>query len=348
MSCSVNRRQFLRGSLMAGAMTGFVSLEEQILVDSLARGEGRVVERPTPGEMPMGVLGNLKISRLISGGNLIGGWAHSRDLLYVSELMRAYNTEARQFDTFELNEEAGINTVQVDMTQVDIVNRYKQERGSKLQIITSVRPLWGLWTQPAWDQIKTDIDRVVDQGVDTVYIHGGYADRLVEAKVFQGRDENIPYIGQIIEYIKSKGVPAGLGSHALEVVKEADRAGIEPDYYFKTFHHDQYWSATPAQYRKPFTVDVERKLDPNEPHDNMYDLDPEATAAYMKTKKQPWFAFKTLAAGAIEPKSGFTYAFAGGADFIVVGMLDFQVAKDVTIFRETLASLEGRERPWCA
>ncbi|MCK7538532.1 MAG: hypothetical protein MZV63_50020 [Marinilabiliales bacterium] len=43
----------------------------------------------------IGKIGNHEISRLIMGGNLIGGWAHSRDLLYVSSLFRAYNTERK-------------------------------------------------------------------------------------------------------------------------------------------------------------------------------------------------------------------------------------------------------------
>jgi hypothetical protein len=36
----------------------------------------------------------------------------------------------------------------------------------------------------------------------------------------------------------------------------------------------------------------------------------------MKTVKKPWFAFKVLAAGAIEPKDGFRFAFENGTDFI--------------------------------
>lgn len=45
------------------------------------------------GSLPMGKIGNHEISRLVAGGNLIGGWAHSRDLQYVPSLFRAYNTE---------------------------------------------------------------------------------------------------------------------------------------------------------------------------------------------------------------------------------------------------------------
>ena len=47
----------------------------------------------------MGQIKNLKLSRLISGGNLISGWAHSRDLSYVHNLMEHYNTPEKVLET---------------------------------------------------------------------------------------------------------------------------------------------------------------------------------------------------------------------------------------------------------
>ena len=40
--------------------------------------------RDLKGRLPQAKIGNLALSRMILGGNLIGGWAHSRDLVYVS------------------------------------------------------------------------------------------------------------------------------------------------------------------------------------------------------------------------------------------------------------------------
>ena len=54
------------------------------------------------------------MSRLLIGGNLIGGWAHSRDLMYASKLFTSYNTEAKIFETLELAQECGVNTIQID------------------------------------------------------------------------------------------------------------------------------------------------------------------------------------------------------------------------------------------
>jgi len=58
----------------------------------------------------------------------------------------------------------------------------------------------------------------------------------------------------------------------------------------------------------------------------------------------PVMGFKVLAAGAIEPEDGFRWAFENGADFICVGMFDFQVIKDVNIVLDILTDLSGRRR----
>jgi len=47
----------------------------------------------------------------------------------------------------------------------------------------------------------------------------------------------------------------------------------------------------------------------------------------MRTVNEPWIAFKALAAGAIPPQDGFKFAFENDADFICVGMFDFQIVE---------------------
>ena len=62
---------------------------------------------------------------------------------------------------------------------------------------------------------------------------------------------------------------------------------------------------------------------------------------YMKGLPQPWIAYKVLAAGAIHPKDGFRYAFENGADFICVGMYDFQIVDDVNIALTVLGDAQA-------
>jgi hypothetical protein len=80
------------------------------------------------------------------------------------------------------------------------------------------------------------------------------------------------------------------------------------------------------------------------PADNYWDMTPERTVAFMQEVEKPWIAFKVLAAGAIRPESGFRYAFENGADFICVGMFDFQVEENVKLAKSVIQQTQNRER----
>lgn len=336
MNTHLNRRNFLAQAALASAGVSSVSQGAETLPQAAP------VAPASKGTMPTGKIGKFNISRIISGGNLISGWCHQRDLLFVANLAKAYLTEQKQFDTLQALEENGVNTVVLDMVQLDILNRYKQQRKGKLQSVVAIRQPWSEWGHLEWPDLQAQIDETMAKGPDLLFVHGGYSDRMVQS----GLPECLQLIGKAITYIRKKGYPAGLGSHALEVPMACDKAGIEPDFYFKTFHHDKYWSATPKEHRKRFCVDGPRSTDHNGFHDNIFCIDPEETIAYMAEKKQPWIAFKTLAAGAIHPRSGFKYCFENGADFLAVGMFDFEVQEDLQVARDTLKDCSGRERPW--
>jgi hypothetical protein len=78
----------------------------------------------------------------------------------------------------------------------------------------------------------------------------------------------------------------------------------------------------------------------------MFDLFPLKTMEVMKGVDKPWIAFKVLAGGAFLPKDGFKFAFENGADFICVGMFDFQVIDNVNTACNVLGNLKNRERKW--
>lgn len=65
-------------------------------------------------------------------------------------------------------------------------------------------------------------------------------------------------------------------------------------------------------------------------------------------RKEPWIAFRTLAAGAFALKAGFQFAFQNGADSICVGMFDWQVVDNVNTVLDVLADVTNRQRPWRA
>lgn len=87
-------------------------------------------------------------------------------------------------------------------------------------------------------------------------------------------------------------------------------------------------------------------LDRNQFHDNMWCAAPEKVTEFFSTCDTPWIGYKVLAAGAIPPEDGFKYAFSCGADFICVGMFDFQVIQNANIVHELLNSGINRSRRW--
>jgi hypothetical protein len=322
---------------MAGSVAGaagFLGLEERILLAAMEKNsEANEAKSPQPkvNSIPTGKIGNITISRLMLGGNLIGGWAHSRDLIYVSKLFKAYNTKEKIYETLALAEEHGINTILLPDSLLDIIIKYRADTGGKMQTIIDFRPDEGNPT--------VGIDKVIDKGAETIYLHGASCDNCVKRN-------QIAVMEKALEYIKKKGIPAGIGCHSYYVLEQCRDVKLEPDYWVKTFHHDKYWSAHPKEKREPFTVDNKQSEDHNEIHDNMFCLEPEETIQFFKTEEKPWIAFKTLAAGAIHPTAGFKYAFENGADFITVGMFDFQIAEDTAIVRKVLEKTKQRPRPW--
>ncbi len=287
------------------------------------------------GALPKGKLGKHEISRLVFGGNLIGGWAHSRDLIYVPSLFRAYNTEKKIFETLMLAEKAGIDTINIGFPTMETMVKYRKLTGSNIKVIVQVHP------DMENNDYFVNLDKAVDMGMDIIQVQGNWCDWLV-------RDNRLDVIDKMLERIRSHGLTAGLASHTVDALIACEEQGIIPDYYMKTMHHDQYWSAHPMENRFPFEVDGKKHLDHNRFHDNCFCLFPDRTVEFVQRAKVPVMGFKVLAAGAITPEDGFKWAFENGADFICVGMFDFQVVNDVNITIDVLNNLKNRKRDWVA
>jgi hypothetical protein len=266
----------------------------------------------------MGRIGNVKISRIFCGGNLISGFAHSRDLIYVSSLLRQYFTDDKVMETFEICEEVGINTaiLRLDEHCIRIINKYWNDRGGKLQWIAQVK-------MPSSDPLS-EAKTAIDRGAIGVYVHGGVADTCVA-------NNRVDLLAKAVEFIKQNGAVAGVGGHSVDVPMACEQANVGVDFYMKTLHSHKYWSAN----RQP-------------DHDNIWSKTPEKTIEFMKTVDKPWIAYKVMAAGAIHPRDAFKHAYEGGADFICAGMFDFQVREDVLVAKGILSGTIDRQRPWRA
>jgi hypothetical protein len=318
MKATLNRRHFVitatLGPLAAAHAADAITKPTVIVEDWQKETKPPVPKDP----MPMGKIGQVELCRLMLGGNLISGYSHSRDLTYVSQLMKRYNTEFRIINTLEIAESQGINAINLSIwDNVSFLQKH-WKNGGKMKLIAQALPSADL------DQFK----KAVDMGACGVHIQGHGAEKLVEKG-------DLAEIRRIIEYLKSQKVLTGVAAHALSVIVECEKAGIEPDFYQKTLHSHDY----PTAPRTSEAGDLGA-------YDNSWCKDPQAVIDFMATVKKPWIAFKVMAAGAIPPQKAFTYAFQNGADFVLAGMFDWQIAEDVNLAKEALAGIK-RPRPWC-
>ena len=141
MNARFARRRFLKHSLAASAaLPAFISHEERALLLRAGQTTGPAAQ-PAAGAKagaaasPIGKIGQVQISRLICGGNLISGYAHSRDLIYVSELLKHYFTAEKIMETWALCEQHGINSMVAypgDHQAVEVYRKHRA-RGGKIQ-----------------------------------------------------------------------------------------------------------------------------------------------------------------------------------------------------------------------
>lgn len=283
------------------------------------------------GKMPSGRIKETVLSRVMIGGNLISGFAHARDLIYVSTWLKKYFTDEKVIETLWLCEACGINTAvfRCDEDTIRILEKY-WSRGGKVR--------WLAQTYPEGSDI-TNIKTAIDHGATGAFVMGNIADKIV----FENKIDDLI---RPIEYIKSQGLIAGTAAHSIRVPIVCAENGIKTDFFMKTFHHNKYWSATPLDPDNPELP--EQGPDHNQSHDNIWCMSDKITADFFMNNDTPWIAYKVLAAGAIKPEDGIRHAFSSGADFACVGMFDFQVIENTNIAYDILNSDLNRQRKWYA
>jgi len=358
----IQRREVLKhlatipflGAVVFGALrrTRMSSLEEQNLVDSSSGATKQFVQKimaggnndllkdlkgkqftdetnQLKGSLPKGMLGNMESSKLILGGNLLSGYAHSRDLIYVSSLVLNYHQKDRIFRTLMLAEQSGINTILSNPVVMPLMKEYWDGGYGKIQFLTDCAGLdysdyangvKAMDFQKYMDLVKG----AIDDGASSCYIQGETADFYIQ----NNQPEKLV---KVMDMIRDNGLSVGIGAHKIETIKKCVELGLEHDFWMKTLHTHDYWSA-----KHPIW------------NDNMYCFDPQETINYMETLEKPWIAFKTLAAGSIKPEEAFPYVFNNGADFLCVGMYDFQIIDDVNITLGAMENARERTRPWRA
>ena len=335
---SLQRREVLRDLISVPFLGAFAyalykknkweSFEEKVLGNTDATTSATVKSfdfsslKELKGQVPhTNIIGGVEFSRIILGGNLISGWAHARDLLYVSELVKAYHTDEKVFNTFSIAEQCGINTFLTGPVLSRVITKYWRNNIGNIKFISGGPGVGATAVEKLIDGAKKSIDI----GAAACYVHGGFSDVWAKAGEYD-------QIQKVVEFIRQNGIPAGIGGHRIETIKGCVEHGIKPDFWVKTLHDHKYWSARPGE----------------EYEDNNWCYKPQETIDFMESLDEPWIAFKVMAAGGITPQEGFKYAFENGADFICAGMYDFQVVEDANIALNILNSdfKDTRKRRW--
>ncbi|HWQ90949.1 MAG TPA: hypothetical protein VN673_04705 [Clostridia bacterium] len=322
MTRKLSRRGFVKSSLLASAA---LPLAVQAQNQTPAQPASAPAPRPQD-SLPTGRIGDQEFSRLMLGGNLIGGWAHARDLSYVSTLMRRYNTPSKIRETLEIAESSGI-TAMNSWVMDDNAQLFEHWKcGGKMKWISQVR----LDEGGGFSQLQ----KAIDQGAVGVHLTADAAEGLLDRN-------KLDTIAESVQFIRRSKKLAGIASHDLRLLVECEKAKLDFDFYQKTFHSHEYYTAPKPGDKTPVGV-----------NDNSWCNDPQAVVDFMAKATTPWIAFKILAAGAIPPRAAFPYAFNNGADFILVGMFDWQIPENAKLARRVVEIVKGsgskRTRAWCS
>jgi len=292
----ISLRETGRRSFLKQACGGAATLSAGALVPI----SGGALESAPPGpELPTIQLGPHNVTRLVAGGNPIGGYSHST--INMSRHMQEYFTLAQTIEFLERCVREGINTWQFDHLEKPIAAlRAVRERGKKLNFIC-------LHAERERDApLKTVI---TDMKPIAIVHHGGVTDRLFRAgKAQEVRD--------FVKKVRDQGVLAGVSSHCPDHIKRMADEAWENDLFMTCF----YYVNRPREEQQKMLG----KVVVGEP---FFESDPIEMTNVVRQVSKPCLGFKILAAGQLcssqeSVQKAFQFAFGRikKTDAVIVGM----------------------------
>ena len=237
-------------------------------------------------------IGGVRVSRLALGGDLFAGHAHGRDLIWADEFMRRYNLGGGLERTVRYAVRCGVNAIFAEKQFIPAVREAAASVGGAMAYFVNCENAF-------------DAKFAVEGGAAGVYVRPELADRMA-------KDADAAGLKALFGALRGSGLPAGIGAENVATVKFCADAGLKPDFWVLAFHDLGYPAAD---------------LGPG--YNNLWCADPAGTAAYMKTRPEPWVSIRGLAGGAIEPKAACAFAYANGVGAVALDLLDFRVVDAV-------------------
>lgn len=262
-------------------------------------------------KLPRITIGNLKVSRLIVGGNPFSAISHQS--AEQDTAMRDYYTTERIKQTLRQCEQVGINTFcgRADNHIMRLLNEYWNEGGT-IQ--------WLAQTAPERLSLEQNIQQAARAGAQAIYIQGGTADQAMEA-------DRLEDLRQPLELIHSLGCVAGIAGHNPETHFRAVEIGLPTDLHMVCFYN---------------LTGRRGKIDVADPNEKYHPDDPAGATECIQKLEKPCLAYKVLAAGRRDPTEAFTFAFQNikPGDAVVMGVYTkhqpTQVADNVKLVLEVL------------
>lgn len=237
-------------------------------------------------------LGGVEMSRLALGGDLIAGHSHARDLIWTDEFMRRYNGGVTLGRTVRYCSFCGIDSVFAEPAYLVRMQEAAKEVGGELKFFANCAT-------------ADEVALAKANGAKGAYTRPEVTDALAKKGDVDG-------LKALVATFKAAGLATGIGAEDVATVKFCVAQGILPDYWVLAFHSLDYPAAT-----------LQTKCN------NIWCADPEETAAYMKTRPEPWVAIRGLAGGAIDPVKAYRFAVAHGATAVAIDLLDYRIVEVV-------------------
>ncbi len=290
LQSETGRRAFLKQACGSAAALAAAGLDARA---------GAAPQTAPPGNLPTIQLGSHKVTRLIAGGNPIGGFGHS--VPNMDRHMLDYFTLERTTEFLEKCAREGINTWQFDHMEKPIAAlRAAREHGAQLNFICLHAE------RPKDAPIKAVI---VDMNAIAIVHHGGVTDSLFRAgKAQQVRD--------FVKKVHDHGVLAGVSSHCPDNIKRMADEGWENDLFMTCL----YYVSRPKEEQEKLLG----KVVVGEP---FFESDPVDMTNVIRQVGKPCLAFKILAAGrkcgdqkSVQNAFRFAFERIKPTDAVIVGM----------------------------